>query len=290
MRVKYCTINGHFHPNKHSAGPGHFCRALQKFVFPKYFQNFFTFWTIARLQTIYEMSVESNHNCPVSFEYRSLKENISLRDAGLHQSKKGWKTLLTSYLKSGIMKCFISHSCPEWWQAMPSEALSITSPVGSHRGKFDSQVGLILLLSVTLEQVPWRAALPWYSLRICRGSAARACCYLGEAQERLDSGHSPVALFCYCLLWYLQKKSDSLHRTLSRSRFVWLQKMAFKASISHSIQNFSPSGLCLYRTQLSEEVSNTWNTSQDCLQSSYLACHVGLFRSCSCRNLYAQIT
>lgn len=126
--------------------------------------------------------------------------------------------------------------------------------------------------------------------RICRGSAARACCYLGEAQERLDSGHSPVALFCYCLLWYLQKKSDSLHRTLSRSRFVWLQKMAFKASISHSIQNFSPSGLCLYRTQLSEEISNTWNTSQDCLQSSYLACHVGLFRSCSCRNLYAQIT
>lgn len=39
MRVKYCTINGNFHPNKHSTGPRHFYRALQKFVFPKNFHK-----------------------------------------------------------------------------------------------------------------------------------------------------------------------------------------------------------------------------------------------------------
>lgn len=39
MRVKYCTINGHFHPNKHSAGAGLFCRTLQKSVFKRNFQK-----------------------------------------------------------------------------------------------------------------------------------------------------------------------------------------------------------------------------------------------------------
>lgn len=58
--------------------------------FPKKFsEELFTFWSIARLQIIYEMSVESSHKHPVSFVHRNLKENISVRDAGLYQSKKG---------------------------------------------------------------------------------------------------------------------------------------------------------------------------------------------------------
>lgn len=168
------------------------------------------------------------------------------------------------------MRSFISHSCPEQSQAVPSEAVSITSSVGSPRCKFDSPAGLILLLPVTMKQGPEQRLF----LDRASEDLQRFCCHglqlpwwgTGKAHFRSLS----VALFCYSLLWYSQKKSDSLHRSLSRSHFIWLQKMAFKTNISHSIQNFFPSELCLYRTQVSEEVSNTQNTSQDCLQSSYL--------------------
>lgn len=76
MRVNFCTINRHFRQNKDGAGPGDFCRALQKLIFPKILQKWFLPSgprTSASLQTAYEMSVEGNGNCSVSFAIKKFE-------------------------------------------------------------------------------------------------------------------------------------------------------------------------------------------------------------------------